>query len=427
MQKGLTRNKTNGHFYWQFVYKDPVSGRKKRYHFVAKIKDKNGVIRFAENEEEAILARAQFITNGGKIDEPVINLGRITIYELITMYKDYCISINKRHSTIINYCLYFLEFLADYYYKGNVEKAKEIFIDEIGTIDISRYRQKRQKDYVMIRYKTGKKSSGRKIKNSAINREVNSIQGMFTYAVGILKKLKENPCTGLSPLPVVKVIKTPLSEEQEAFIFQEVKQKDYVLYVMILMFETFGNRKKEVYTLQWKNLSLKSNNIFRYGYVDFLERKNGKSIRLPLSEDLRDCLLKLPKLSEYVFTNPKTLTCYKNRKKVIDNLLIKVGAKQRGVGHHIFRHSTATFSENSGATASEVRDLLGQTDVNSLDTYLNQGSKRLQEIINRNAERIRKNENKQKNNQNAQEMPKNKIKLRCFKLIRNLKSNDMRA
>lgn len=423
MEKGLTYNNQNGHYYWQFIFANPQNNKRTRVHFVAKYKDNSGNIQYATNEAEAILAKAQYITNGGPIDKEQLKKGDITIYELIEMYKDYCISIGKKHKKIYSYCLYFLDFLAYYYCKGNIEKAKDILISDIEALDIVRYRRKRQQDDVMINSKEGKKSSGRKVQNSTIMREVNSVQGMFTYAKNILKKLKENPCSDIEPLPIQSPIKTPLNEEQETNILKNAKENDFTLYVMLLMFETFGNRKSEVYQLQWRNVNLNKTNLFKNGYVDFVKRKNGKSIRLPLSEYLRECLLSLPRLSEYVFTNPKTGTCYKDRKRIINRLLKQVGAKERGVGHHIFRHSAATFSESNGATASEVRDLLGQKDVNSLDTYLNQGAKRLQEIIDCNAERIRTNENKQKIIKIAQKMPKIKNRPKRYKIVKSLKTS----
>lgn len=428
--RGLLYNKKNGHYVWQFVYTDPKTGKKSRLHFASKIFDDKGNVVFASNEDEAIEARVLYINNGrNPIDKMSLQKDRVTLSEFIEMYRDYNISVAKKgYQKIDDYCNYFLNFIAYHYYKGDLEKAKLlVYINEVDTMDFIRYRRKRQQDEVMVKCKDGVKSTGRKITNSTINREVNSIQGMFSYALNIVKIITTHPCKNLTPLPIKQIIKNPLSEEQETKLIEMAKEKDYDLYVMIVMMEVFGNRKGEVYNLKWKHVNLSSSNIFHFGYIDFVERKNGKSLRLPLSQNLLQLLKAIPKKSEYVFTNPRTGTCYKDRGKSIDTLLKAVGAKKLGVGHHIFRASAATFSENNGAETSALRELLGQSDVNSLDPYLNQGVKRLQEIINLNSERIRNNENNHTKYENAQKMPKSNISCRRFKIIRNLETIEKRV
>lgn len=159
---------------------------------------------------------------------------------------------------------------------------------------------------------------------------------------------------------------------------------------MLILLITLGVRKSEVHNLLWKNTHLESDAVFPHGYIDFVNRKNGKNLRLPLSEELNKLLDSLPRLSEYVFTNPKTGTKYQHRYKKINKLLEKTGIKQLGIGYHIFRHGAASNLEQQGVEVSTIKDLLGNTTNIVLSTYLNQGVKRKQEVVNLNSEKIRK-------------------------------------
>jgi integrase len=145
-----------------------------------------------------------------------------------------------------------------------------------------------------------------------------------------------------------------------------------------------------MYNLLWENTHLESTLAFPFGFADLISRKNGKILRVPLSEELQILLNNMPRLSEYVFTNPKTGTRYTNRYKKLKNILEKVGINELGTGYHIFRHNTASNLEQNGIEASVISEILGNTSGVVRSTYLNQGMKRKQEVINLNSERIRK-------------------------------------
>lgn len=186
-------------------------------------------------------------------------------------------------------------------------------------------------------------------------------------------------------------------------------KEDYALFVMLILFTTLGPRKSEVHNLLWENTHLEASAVFPNGYIDFINRKNGKNLRLPLSSELRDLLLNMPRLSEYVFTNPKTGTKYTNRYKKLNKILEETGVKKLGIGYHIFRHSAATNLEQNGVEVSTIKEILGNTTNVVLSTYLNQGVKRKQEVINLTSERIRKLMPKQENiffRQNLDKTPK---------------------
>lgn len=408
VSKGIWYNTSTKHFEIRFTFKDPRTGKKTRPHFVAKIKLADGTIRYAQNKEEGQLAISLYIANGGPIEEVILSKKTALLSDSIKSYKDYCLTLGKKRCDLIeSYCNYFFNSLADYYYKGNLVKAEQnITVSQIETIDFIRYMSKRQKDKVCYETKEGAKWTGRFISNATINREMNSIKGLFSYLHRIIKIIGENPCNEVNPLPVQKKPKNPMTAKQESIILNESK-KDYTFYVMLLMFDTLGPRRSEVHQLKWENLHLEGNNVFCNGFVDFVDRKNGENLRLPLSKDLREALSKLPRLSEYVFTNPDTGTKYLNRYKKLNNILSKAGVKKLGVGYHIFRHNTSNNLENDGAEASTIGSVLGNSPAVVASTYINQGAKRKQEVIDINGERIRNIVKRQEINKNVQETSKN--------------------
>lgn len=297
----------------------------------------------------------------------------------------------KRTDLIEKYCTYFLEFLAKRDYKGDLQKAKaNIKINDISTIDFINYTTYRKSCKVLTSTKQGEKWTGRYVSNATINRERNSIKGLFKYLHKIVKLLDYNPCEDWENLPTEDKIKQPPTQTQEYEILQLAYKEDYPLFVMLILLITLGVRKSEVHNLLWKNTHLESDAVFPHGYIDFVNRKNGKNLRLPLSEELNKLLDSLPRLSEYVFTNPKTGTKYQHRYKKINKLLEKTGIKQLGIGYHIFRHGAASNLEQQGVEVSTIKDLLGNTTNIVLSTYLNQGVKRKQEVVNLNSEKIRK-------------------------------------
>lgn len=407
IDKGIWFNTKSGHYELRFTYKDLRTGKKTRPHIVAQIKLEDGTIRYAQNKDEAKLAINQYIANGGNIKQTFLKENTALLADSLKEYILYCNTLNKQRTDLIeNYCNYFIQFLADYYYKGDLKKAKRLItVSDVKTIDFYHYINKRQNDKILYKTKTGKKWTGRYVSNASIKRELNSIKGFFRYLQRIAKIIKENPCENLDPLRIENKIKQPPSPEQENIIFQ-LALDDFNFFVMIFMFNTLGVRKGEVFNLKWRNVHLEKSPIFPFGYIDFVKRKNNKILRIPLSAELQILLNKIERESEYVFTNPKTGTKYNNRYRKLNKILEQAGLKDYGIGFHIFRHNTAANLEQLGVESSVISEILGNTAGVVRTTYLNQGAKRKQEVINLNSKRMRIYVNKSETVKNVQKTSK---------------------
>ena len=407
VDKGIWFNTDSGHYELRFTYKDLKTGKKTRPHIVAQIKLEDGSIRHAINKDEARLAKNQYIANGGAIDTVILKENTALLSDCLKEYILYCNTLNKQRTDLIeSYCNYFIQFLADYYYKGNLLKAKNLItVGDIQTIDFYHYINKRQKDKITYKTKDGEKWTGRYVSNATIKRELNSIKGFFRYLKRIAKVIKDNPCEDLDPIRIEEKVKQPPTEAQEAIILQ-LALEDFNFFVMIVMFNTLGVRKGEVFNLKWYYVHLDSSNIFPFGYIDFVKRKNNKILRIPLSVELQQLLKRIPRESEYVFTNPKTGTKYNSRYRKLNRILEQAGLKDFGIGFHIFRHNTAANLEQSGVESSVISEILGNTAGVVRNTYLNQGAKRKQEVINLSSMRIRKYVKNIENVKNVQKTSK---------------------
>ena len=97
--------------------------------------------------------------------------------------------------------------------------------------------------------------------------------------------------------------------------------------------------------------------------------KKGKPVpqTIHLSKDAEKCLLSLPRLSEYVFTNPKTGRAFTNIYKGFTNAL-----KNANIENFIFhdlRRTVGTRMLESGADIRTVQQQLGHSRVTTTERY----------------------------------------------------------
>lgn len=386
VDKGIFYNTNNGRYHIKFTIR-----KGQQINCVAKIKLEDGTIRYAENKQEAKTAIMQYTLHGAPIDRVVLKRNTSYLSDCINKYISYCKTMDKKRVELIeNYCNYFVIFLAGRDYRGDVSKARaNITIGEITPNDFIEYMTYRKTCKIMTKTKAGEKWTGRYVSNASINRERNSIMGLFTYIYDTLNLLDTNPCKKWKALPIEDSTKQPLDTKQEQAILN-LACEDIYFFTELVFLDTLGARKSEMYNLLWENTHLEGSRYFPNGYADLVNRKNGKTLRVPFSAELQTLLQNMPRMSEYVFTNPKTGTKYNNRYKKLNSILQKAGVKDLGIGYHIFRHNAASSLEQNGIEASVISELLGNTSGVVRTTYLNQGMKRKQEVIDLNSERIRK-------------------------------------
>lgn len=399
---GVFFNKQKKKWEFQYVNKDELTKKEfPRPHGYCKNADGSD----CKNKQEAVKAFEQFKIDlhNGKYSKNK-DSSQIYLTDLVEMYEDYgCDQNSGSYTNTIKYCKYFLEFIKTFY-------RKDIPINDIKKIDAIRYRKMRQTSRIKIYMGNGNyKETDRFPKNSTINREINSIQGMFTWAVNTDDMLKTNPLSKLPKLEIEDVSIEPYDEEKMDLIYKMAKGS--YMYSMIIIFDDTGMRRSELLNLKFEHVHF-DYHFYSFGYLEVLNPKNRQKRTIPMSEDVRNEILALKDYykeinldAEYVFTNPKTGTRYKNVNKKFNNILKKLKLKQRGRAFHILRHGFATQLEIAGTPTVDIQDLLGHKHRSSTETYLHRDKKRKQICINIKCEKRKEYKNLQESSKTAPKMP----------------------
>jgi len=87
-----------------------------------------------------------------------------------------------------------------------------------------------------------------------------------------------------------------------------------------------------------------------------------------MNDDLRKVLNKVPKTSEYVFTNPITGTAYDHRDKMLHTLCKLAGVKE--FTYHSLRHFGASALDELGVSLTSIQSILGHERPTTTDNYL---------------------------------------------------------
>jgi integrase len=247
-------------------------------------------------------------------------------------------------------------------------------LDEIGVIQIERYKQDRLKQ---------KSKRGTLMSPASINRELELLSGVFTYALAC-KILVPNPCQNVKRLDEDNDRNRYLSDDEEKRLMaQLVDRRAHLLPIVKLALLTLM-RKREILHLRWANVD------FARGVILVMnsrrERTKGKRSRIiPLNSEAKDILLALQKASgesEYVFPNPVTGKSYTDIKTAFTSAC--ADAKVEDFWFHDLKRTGATRLGEAGADAFYIQYLCGHSDVKTSQIYTvatNEGLRRAVETL----------------------------------------------
>lgn len=112
--------------------------------------------------------------------------------------------------------------------------------------------------------------------------------------------------------------------------------------------------------------------ISRGGDVSLCTRKaknsDLKEVIVPMNEDLRFVLSRIPRVSERVFPNPLTGKPYDHRDKLLGTLCF--WADVRPFTYHCLRHFDALTLDSRGAPLTDIQAILGHGQATTTDNYL---------------------------------------------------------
>lgn len=210
--------------------------------------------------------------------------------------------------------------------------------------------------------------------NSSINREVDYIRKCFSLAK-TNRKIKENPCDNLEDLRIKNPTKRYLTKEEEIKLISVANQ---IMKVVIIVALHTGMRCSEIKNLKWSDVFMEE------GYLVALNTKNGRSRELIITPQMKEGLMSLPKISEYVFTNPIIKTRYKDFKSTFARTIKR--AEIPKITLHELRHTTASRLNELGVDLATIQEYLDHGDALTTQRYIHKPRKNIVDAIQRLAE-----------------------------------------
>lgn len=196
-----------------------------------------------------------------------------------------------------------------------------------------------------------------KIKNSSINREVDNIRRLFSLAIEN-KRIAVNPCSTLKKLRIENPSERYLTKDEEVRLLAICNPTMKAIIITALH---TGMRQNEILSLKWQDV------FFEEDYLIALNTKNNKPRKLRLTKTLKEELLKLPRLGDYVFTSPVTGTRYKDVKTSFKRAVKRSGIPP--ITFHKLRHTTASRLNEAGVDIVTIQKILGHADLKTTQRY----------------------------------------------------------
>lgn len=166
---------------------------------------------------------------------------------------------------------------------------------------------------------------------------------------------------------IPKEVLTPQEIEQLANVrIDYTKKSDYINQrqkALILLLGLTGCRIGEALSLLYSDIHASPS------YVIFRDTKNGEDRIVPISQNLYDLLMDLPKMSDYLFSSQRGGLLEQQQVNLdIKRRAEAVGRKKR-VWCHLFRHSYITTMLERGVDALHVAHLVGHKDLKNTVRY----------------------------------------------------------
>jgi integrase len=236
------------------------------------------------------------------------------------------------------------------------------YVEAITRADIDDYKVKRSVE--------SSSQHDRPITARTINFEVGTLRTFFYYLINDRGLPIANPCARFKRLKDEKKKAhsrpQPYTQEELDRLFAACDEKKKAIFATLLL---TGLRKRELYFLTWRDVDLKAATIRVNGDgKEGFSPKDYEERIIPIPPDLVAILEKLPKNTDWVFTN------YKGGQ--ISHLLrrlkeIGVKANVSGATLHKFRHTYATRLLEGGCDIVTLQHLMGHSDIETTRQYLN--------------------------------------------------------
>ncbi|MEI8376956.1 MAG: site-specific integrase [bacterium] len=270
-----------------------------------------------------------------------------TFKQAVDLYLHYSKLHKKSYPNDINSTNLFVNFWGANHRLDHITPASiEAFIESI------KEKQIEKKVLCPITEETKMVTETKILKNGTINRHLQALSKLFNIAISN-KLLSENPMKGVPKLKENNYKTRYLTKEEQVRLFEQLGD-GYLSLVVLCALHT-GMRRSEILKLKWSCIDFSKN------YIELLETKSYKSRKIPLSSILKEKLQNMKVLSDYVFTNPKTMKPYNDFGNAFESALERAGIDD--FVFHDLRHSAATRMVEKGIDLVVVKELLGHSSI----------------------------------------------------------------
>jgi len=261
-------------------------------------------------------------------------------------------------------------YLTDYavQHKRSVDRDREILkvlhrvfgsliLHEITALRIEQFKRER-----LAGKWRGYKQTGtpKPIKPGTVNRELDTLRAIFSKAVE-WGQLLEHPMRSVKRLKVDNRRTRILSEPEQAALLKACSKKFGRIVRLALI---TGARIGELLALRWADVSAAD--------LTFLETKNGRARRIPVSPAIKAVLDQCPRTrSAWVFTNVRTQRPFtvNGMAHVFRRAVERAGIPTGDVSLHTLRHTALSRMIAMGIDDSTVMSLSGHQSVRMLERY----------------------------------------------------------
>jgi integrase len=199
------------------------------------------------------------------------------------------------------------------------------------------------------------------IRPGTVNRELDTLRSIFSKAVE-WRRLNEHPMGAVRRIKVDNRRTRILTEAQQLALLAECspKLRRFVRLALIT-----GARPGELLALRWEDVGEDE--------LTFVETKNGRSRRLPLSSAIRAVLKECPQKGQvFVFQNSRTQDAYtvNGLAHTFRRALERAGVDDGDVTLHTLRHTALSRMISMGIDMFTVMAISGHSSTRMLERYV---------------------------------------------------------
>ena len=231
-----------------------------------------------------------------------------------------------------------------------------LILHEITTLRIEQFKRER----LAGKWRGHNHTTGKPIKPGTVNRELDTLRGIFSKAVE-WKKLREHPMQSVKRLKVDNQRTRILTEAEQVALLAACPKK---LGLMVRLALITGARIGEILDLRWENVSETE--------LLFLETKNGKPRKLAVTAAIQAVVAKCHRgRLPWVFVNVRTQQGYtvNGVAHVFRRALARAEIASGDVSLHTLRHTALSRMIACGFDDHTVKAISGHSSTRMLERY----------------------------------------------------------